>query len=37
MLILGLEVNGGDVLIVGLEVGNNMKAGEFTVSDNAVF
>ena len=31
-IVFGLEVDIGDVLVVGLEVGDIMKAGEFTIS-----
>ena len=34
---VGLEVGGGDVLVFGLEIGDNLKAGEFNVSDDAGF
>ena len=36
-IVFGLEVDIGDVLVVGLEVGDIMKAGEFTISYDAGF
>ena len=37
MFVVGFEVGVSDVVVVGIEVGDDMKSVEFTISDNDIF
>ena len=37
MFVVGFEVGVSDVVVVGIEVGDNLKSGGFTISNDVVF
>ena len=37
MFVVGFEVGVGDAVVVGIEVGDNLKSGGFTISNDVAF